>query len=145
MLVKQVSIFVENKEGKIANVLEILANNNINIKALSLADTTNFGILRLIVDKPQKTKEILNNEDIIVKINDVVTVGVLDRPGGLSGILKKLGENKLAIEYMYAFIGDNDSKAMVVLKIDDVDKAIKCINENNIPLITAEDIKQKWD
>ena len=143
MLVKQVSIFVENKEGKIAEILEILAGKDINIKALSLADTTNFGILRLIVNDPNKAFQILKEHDVIVKINDVVTVGVADEPGGLATILQILGNNKLQIEYMYAFIGENDKKAMVVLKTDDIDKSVNVIKENNVTLIFSDDINQK--
>lgn len=144
MLIKQVSIFVENKEGKIAEILNVLGESQINIKALSLADTTNFGILRLIVNDPQKTIEILKEKDIIVKVNEVITVGVSDAPGELANILDILSNQKLSIEYMYAFIGDKDAKAMVVLKIDDIEKAINVLKKGNVTMISAEEIKQKW-
>ena len=144
MLVKQVSIFVENKEGKIAQVLNILAKENINVSALSLADTTNFGILRLIVDDPKKAKSILQGEDIIVKVNEVLTVGIDDRPGGLAYVLDVLAKANIAIEYMYAFTGHNKEYATVVFKTNDIDKAYDCLKLKNIPLITMEDIKQIW-
>ena len=144
MLVKQVSIFVENKEGKIAQVLNILAKENINVSALSLADTTNFGILRLIVDNPKKAKNILQGEDIIVKVNEVLTVGIDDRPGGLAYVLDVLAKANIAIEYMYAFTGHNKEYATVVFKTNDIDKAYDCLKLKNIPLITMEDIKQIW-
>ena len=144
MLVKQVSIFVENKEGKIADVLKILAKENINISALSLADTTNFGILRLIVDDPKKAKNIRQMEDMIVKINEILAVGINDQPGGLAKVLDILAKGKVAIEYMYAFTGHNKDNATVVFKTNDLEKAYDCLKINNIPLISAEDIKQTW-
>lgn len=144
MLVKQVSIFVENKEGKIAQVLNILAKENINVSALSLADTTNFGILRLIVDDPKKAKNILQGEDIIVKVNEVLTVGINDRPGGLAYVLDVLAKANVQIEYMYAFTGHNNEYATVVFKTNDIDKAYDCLKIKDIPIITMEDIKQIW-
>ena len=144
MLVKQVSIFVENKEGKIAQVLSILAKENINVSALSLADTTNFGILRLIVDDPKKAKNILQGEDIIVKVNEVLTVGINDRPGGLAYVLDVLAKANVAIEYMYAFTGHNKEYATVVFKTNDINKAYDCLKIKDIPLISMEDINQIW-
>ena len=144
MLVKQVSIFVENKEGKIADVLKILAKENINISALSLADTTNFGILRLIVDDPKKAKNILQMEDMIVKINEILAVGINDQPGGLAKVLDILAKGSVQIEYMYAFTGHKKDNATVVFKTNDLEKAYDCLKINNIPLISAEDIKQTW-
>ena len=144
MLVKQVSIFVENKEGKIAQVLNILAKENINVSALSLADTTNFGILRLIVDDPKKAKNILQEKDIIVKVNEVLTVGIDDRPGGLAYVLDVLAKANVAIEYMYAFTGHNKEYATVVFKTNDINKAYDCLKIKDIPLISMEDINQIW-
>ena len=144
MLVKQVSIFVENKEGKIADVLNILAKENINISALSLADTTNFGILRLIVDDPKKAKNILQMEDMIVKINEILAVGINDEPGGLAKVLSILAKANVQIEYMYAFTGHNKDFATVVFKTNDLEKAYDCLKINNIPLVDAEEIKQVW-
>ena len=144
MLVKQVSIFVENKEGKIAQVLNILAKENINVSALSLADTTNFGILRLIVDDPKKAKIILQEKDIIVKVNEVLTVGIDDRPGGLAYVLDVLAKANVAIEYMYAFTGHNKEYATVVFKTNDLEKAYDCLKIKDIPLVEAEDINQVW-
>ena len=144
MLVKQVSIFVENKEGKIADVLNILAKENINISALSLADTTNFGILRLIVDDPKKAKNILQMEDMIVKINEILAVGINDEPGGLAKVLDILAKANVQIEYMYAFTGHNKEYATVVFKTNDIEKAYDCLKIKDIPLISAEEIKQIW-
>ena len=144
MLVKQVSIFVENKEGKIADVLKILAKENINISALSLADTTNFGILRLIVDDPKKAKNILQTEDMIVKINEILAVGINDQPGGLAKVLDILAKANVQIEYMYAFTGHNKEYATVVFKTNDIEKAYDCLKIKDIPLISAEEIKQIW-
>lgn len=144
MLVKQVSIFVENKEGKIADVLKILAKENINISALSLADTTNFGILRLIVDDPKKAKNILQMEDMIVKINEILAVGINDEPGGLAKVLDILAKANVQIEYMYAFTGHNKEYATVVFKTNDIEKAYDCLKIKDIPLISAEEIKQIW-
>jgi len=143
MKLYQVSVFVENKEGRLAEVTKILAENNINIKALSIADTTNFGILRMIVDNPKKANEIFMENGFTISLTDVIAMEVADQPGGLAGAIKVLSENQISIEYMYAFIGyqkDKKDRAVIILRVDNIEKASEILTKNNITLLTANDI-----
>ncbi len=143
MYVKQLSVFVENKFGRMAEILSALAKNSIDISALSLADTSEFGILRLIVDKPELAVEVLKEEGVIVKLNDILAIAVDDTPGGLSKALNVLTEANVVIEYMYAFIGKADGKAMTVIRVDDEPKAIEALNNGGVTLLTTEDISAR--
>lgn len=143
MFVKQISVFVENKFGRMAAIINALAQNGIDISALSLADTSEFGILRLIVDKPGEAVEILKKEGVIVKCSNVLAIAIDDRPGGLAKALEILTEAGVEIEYMYAFIGKADGKAMTVVRVNDNDKAVSALEEGNISLLTTEDISAR--
>ncbi|MGB9807631.1 MAG: ACT domain-containing protein [Thermosulfidibacteraceae bacterium] len=142
MKVEQLSVFLENKAGRLAEVAKILGDNGINIRALSLADTTDFGILRLIVNDNEKAKEVLKDERFTVKITEVIAVEVDDRPGGLASILLPLSEEGINVEYMYAFVEKSKNKAVLVFKFDDLDKAIEVLRKNNVKMLTNEEIKQ---
>ncbi|MGB9667662.1 MAG: ACT domain-containing protein [Thermosulfidibacteraceae bacterium] len=142
MKVEQLSVFLENKAGRLAEVAKILGDNGINIRALSLADTTDFGILRLIVNDNEKAKEVLKDERFTVKITEVIAVEVDDRPGGLASILLPLSEEGINVEYMYAFVEKSKNKAVLVFKFDDLDKAIEVLRKNNVKILTNEEIKQ---
>ena len=143
MYVKQISVFVENKFGRMSEIINALAENSIDISALSLADTSEFGILRLIVDKPELAVEVLKAEGVIVKLSDVLAIAIDDTPGGLSKALDVLTEANVVIEYMYAFIGKADGKAMTVIRVDDEIKAISALNAGGIALLTTEDISAR--
>ncbi len=132
MLVKQISVFIENKAGRLADVATCLANEGIDTRALSLADTTNFGVLRLIVDQPEKALEVLKDCNFAVSITDVISVLVPDVPGGLAEVLKIFNERNLDIEYMYAFIGKESGKAIVILRVDKPEEAIEKLKDINI-------------
>lgn len=118
MIIKQISIFIENRPGRLAEITDIIAKNNINIRALSIADTTNFGILRIIVDNPELVEEKLRQYNITASITSVLSVGIKDRPGGLAEVLKLLAENGIAIEYMYAFLAKKEDEAYVIMRIE---------------------------
>ncbi|MBQ5592449.1 MAG: acetolactate synthase [Clostridia bacterium] len=143
MYVKQLSVFVENKFGRMAEILSALAKNEIDISALSLADTSEFGILRLIVDKPELAVSVLKEEGVIVKLSDVLAIAIDDSPGGLSKALDVLTEANVVIEYMYAFIGKADGKAMTVIRVDDEPKAIEALRNGGVTLLTTEDISAR--
>ena len=143
MYVKQLSVFVENKFGKLAEIIGALAKNSIDISALSLADTSEFGILRLIVDKPELAVSVLKEEGVIVKLSDVLAIAIDDCPGGLSKALDILTEANVVIEYMYAFIGKADGKAMTVIRVDDEAKAIDTLKNGGVTLLTTEDISAR--
>ncbi|SEP33836.1 ACT domain-containing protein [Propionispora vibrioides] len=123
MIIQQVSVFLENQPGTLIGVLTVLKENGVNIRALSLADTADFGILRLIVDDPQALTEILRKAGLTAKLTAVLAVTVKDRPGDLAEQIEKLAEASINIEYMYAFAAVNDKDAHVALKVDDVVKA----------------------
>lgn len=143
MYVKQLSVFVENKFGRISEIINALAENSIDISALSLADTSEFGILRLIVDKPELAVDVLKEEGVIVKLNDVLAIAIDDVPGGLAKALTVLTDANVVIEYMYAFIGKADGKAMTVIRVDDEPKAIDALNKGGITLLTTDDISAR--
>jgi len=140
MPVKQISIFLENKSGRLAEVTKILGSNNIDISALSIADTTNFGILRLIVNRPEEAETILKENGFTVRCTDVIAIGVKDEPGGLSVALDILDKNSIEIEYMYAFVGKKDEEALVILRVEDPDKAINALTGNGVKVLTADDV-----
>lgn len=140
MLVKQISIFLENKSGRLAEVTRILAENNIDICALSIADTTDFGILRLIVNKPEEAEEVLSRNEFAVSCTSVIAIGVEDKPGGLSKALNILEENSISIEYMYAFVGKAGDEAFVILRVENPEEAINTLKANNIEILPSDRI-----
>ena len=123
MLVKQLSIFVENKPGRLSDIIKLLGENGVNLSALSLADTTNFGVLRLIADKVDVAKAVLREAGIVSKCSDVLAVAIDDTPGALTGILDLFTENGVSVEYMYAFSKQLEGKAQMVVKTDSLEKA----------------------
>lgn len=140
MLIKQVSVFMENVPGKLSEVTEILAENDIDMSALSLADTTDFGILRLILNDPDKACRILRKHDYIVKQSDVIAAVIDDRPGGLTSVLKVLSAAGVAVEYMYAFVGSKNGHAVVVMRADNADAALKALSAHDVSLLDPKDI-----
>ena len=133
MKVKQISVFVENKSGNLADVTAILGENGIDISAMSLADTTDFGIARMIVSDPDKAVKILKEHGMAVKCTDVTAIAVSDVPGGLSEALKILKREKIEIEYMYAFVGQSNKGAMVVMRVSDPKRAAELFGEEHNP------------
>jgi hypothetical protein len=140
MLIDQISVFLENKSGRLANVTRVLGEYQIDISALSIADTANFGILRLIVNDPEKAYEILENEGFTVHKTSVIAVSVEDKPGGLSPILELLQEKNIGVEYMYAFVGKSKGKAMVILRVEDSRKALLLLKEKGVSVLSKEEI-----
>lgn len=130
MIIKQISVFVENKKGRLAAITDILAENDVDISALSLADTSDFGILRLIVDKPDVAQEALTKAGVTVKITDVIAVVMDDVPGGVAQALKVVSDNDISIEYMYACVGKTTGKALMVIRTEDINRAEKILCEN---------------
>jgi hypothetical protein len=130
LLVKQLSVFLENTPGRLYSVTSILAENNVKIKALMLADTADFGVLRLIVDEPEKTLRILQENGYAAKITNAIAIEVCDSPfKKMQEVLKVLSEKNINVEYMYAFSGDVPGKALVVFRVDDIESAIAHLKE----------------
>lgn len=139
-MVKQISVFLENKKGRLAQVSKTLADNGINIRAMSIADTKDFGILRFIADDPEKAKKILLEADYTVMVKDVLAIAVPDSPGGLAKALEVLYGGAIVIEYMYAFIGKNEGKALVIMKVSDDKKAIELLKDSPVDVIGEKEL-----
>jgi len=140
MQVPQISVFLENKVGRMADVTDVLAANDINIIALSVADTSEFGILRLIVNKPELAYERLKKQGFTVMTNFVVAVEVQDVPGGLSKILRVLTGAKLNVEYMYAFVERGTGRAALIFRFDKEQEAIKVLQSAGVNILQKVDI-----
>ena len=134
-MLNQISVFVENKTGRLASVMKVLTDNNIDIRAMTIADTTDFGILRVIVDDTAKAKEALDEIGVIAKATDVIAVYIDDKTGGLASILKLITDAEISVEYMYAFLSRDEGKALMVLKADDETAAEKVLSENGVALL----------
>lgn len=140
-MVKQISIFLENKAGRVSAVTEVLKDAGINIRALSVADTTDFGILRLIVEESDRAYEILKKNKFSVSITDVIAVEMDDTPGGLHKVLFNLGIKNINIEYMYAFITrKKEDCAIIIFRIDDVDNAVNVLESSGFKVLSNEEL-----
>ena len=140
MKVEQISIFIENKSGRLAEVSGVLGKAGVNIRALSLADTSDFGILRLIVDDTDTSLQVLREKNFTVSKTEVIGVEVPDTPGGISTILQVLDDNDVNVEYMYAFANPQCKNAIMIFRFDDYKKAIELLDKYNIKVIGPEEI-----
>lgn len=140
MRVEQISVFLENRTGRLAEVALILSQAGINIRALALADTSDFGVLRMIVNDTEKALEVLKANGFAIGKHDVVAVEVVDQPGGLHHILDLLSRSGVNVEYMYAFVRNSGDNAIMIFRFDNVDKAIQALTENNIHIINGKTV-----
>lgn len=142
MVVKQVSIFVENKKGTIAEAISLLGKNGINIRALSVADTSDYGILRLIVNNPISAEKILKDANYTVKLTDVLGFAVPDVPNGLGEVLNILNNNNVEIAYVYSFVGHYKDHAVGIIRTTDLENTKKILLDNNVIIIDGNVIYQ---
>ena len=140
MKVEQISVFLENKAGRLAEVTRILGEAGINIRALSLADTTDFGILRLIVDQYDRAREVLKEKGFTVGKTEVVAVEVPDRPGGLALVLQVLARAGINVEYMYAFVQHSCKNAVIIFRFDNLEEAITLLQKEDIHIYKGEEV-----
>lgn len=140
MKVKQLSIFLENQSGRLAEVAEILGTQGINIRALSLADTSGFGVLRLIVNDLAAARRALQAHGFTLRETDVIAAEVPDRPGGLASVLGAFGAGGINIEYMYAFVEKRSQAAIVIFRVENPDVAIRALQERGVRLLAAEEV-----
>ncbi len=140
MRVKQVSVFLENRTGRLDEVADILGSRRINIRALSLADTSDFGILRLIVNQPEAAYEALREAGFTTRYTDVIAVEVPDTPGGLAGVLKIFREANLNVEYLYAFVEKRTEGAVVIFRFEETDRAIGILQQKGVSLLTGAEV-----
>ncbi len=130
MIIRQLSVFLENKPGRLCAATDALAKEGVNISALTVADTAEFGVLRMIVDQPDLAKEVLNANGIVVRISHVLAVAMDDAPGGAGGILHLISEAGLNVEYMYACVGRLSGKALMIIRTDNREKAAEVLHAN---------------
>ena len=140
MAIKQLTVFVPNRKGSIVSVTDILAKNNINIRALSIAETEDFGILRLIVNDEKAAKKVLQEQEYLIKVVDVVGVKIGDAPGKLTAALDVLDQTDINVEYLYAFMARTEKHAYVVLRVEDIPSAETALEQAGFHLIVESDI-----
>jgi len=140
MKVSQLSVFIENKSGRLADVTRALADAKINIRALSIADTIDYGLLRLIVNDPVAARNALAGAGFTVTLTDVLAIVVPDKPGGLAGIIDILAGTGINIEYMYAFVGTSGENAIVVFRIERLDEAISTLQQKGVRIMTGDEL-----
>ena len=140
MKITQISIFLENKEGRLAEVCSLLGNNSINIRALTISENKDFGILRIVVDRPDDAIVLLKENNLVAQMTDIVALEVDDTPGGLARILQVISENKLNVEYMYGFVEKKTDQALMVFRFDDPDRAIATLTDKGYSIVGKDDI-----
>jgi len=141
MKITQISIFLENRKGRLCEVCSLLGDNGINIRALTIAETESFGVLRIVVDKSEAAVELLKSKGFVANLTDVVAVEVGDEPGGLAAVLKIFADNDVNVEYMYGFVEKFSDKALLVFRFEDTALAQKSLTGSGIKVVTEEEIK----
>jgi hypothetical protein len=136
MATKQISVFLENKSGRLAEVTRILGEGDINLRAMSIADTADFGILRLIADNSDRALKILDSNNFTAKVTDVLAVEVPDKPGGLALVMKVFSENDVNIEYLYVSLERNKDNAVIIFKVENIELGAKVLEENSFNLVS---------
>jgi hypothetical protein len=141
MKITQISVFLENRKGRLSEVCLLLGKNDVNIRALTIAETESFGVLRIVVDKPDIAVKILKENNFVANVTDVIAVEIGDKPGGLAKVLKVLSDNDVNIEYMYGFVEKFSENALLVFRFEDAAQAQEILTGNNIKIVTEEEIK----
>lgn len=141
MKLTQISLFLENRKGRLADVCTLLGKNSINIRALTIAETDEFGVLRVVVDQPDKALQVLKSAQFVATVTQIVAIEVDDQPGGLAGILRTLNDAGLNIEYMYGFVEKKSDKALMVFRFDEPDRALQVLKTNRIAVVGQSEIE----
>ena len=141
MKIMQISVFLENRQGRLYDVCSLLGDNNVNIRALTIAETESFGVLRIVVDKSELAIRLLRDNHFVANFTDVIAIEVPDKPGGLASILKILAENDVNIEYMYGFVEKFSDKALLVMRFEDTDFAQQILAKHNVRVVAKKDIE----
>lgn len=140
MLIKQISVFMENRPGRLAEIIKLLSDNNIDMRAINIADTTDFGILRMIVDEPLKAEAVLRENNMTASVTDVIAVSITDSVGAFSKVIEILKDAEISIEYIYSFIGEKSAKAVIVVRTNDCEKSVEILTENGINVLSSKDL-----
>ncbi len=136
MTVKQISIFLENKSGRLAEVTKLLGDGGINLRAMTIADTADFGILRLIAHNTERALKILEDGGFTARVTEVLGVEVPDKPGGLASVMDVFAKNGVNIEYLYVSLEKNENNAIVIFKVENIQKGMKALQENHFNTIS---------
>ncbi len=141
MKITQISVFLENRKGRLYDVCSLLGRNSINIRALTIAETESFGVLRIVVDKSDAAVKLLRDNGFVANFTDVVAVEVPDTPGGLAEVLKMFADNNVNVEYMYGFVEKHSDKALLVFRFENTDAAQKVLAQGSISVVTKKEIE----
>ena len=139
-MIKQVSVFVENKKGRLARITEVLGQGGIDLIALSIADTTNFGIMRCIVSDPDKAIALLKSHDFTASTTEVIVAEVADKPGGLSQVLTLLDKAEISVEYLYSFVRTPNENALILFRVEDITAAVEALKAGGVKLLSEKDV-----
>lgn len=140
MYVKQISVFIENTPGRLSDFTRLLGENDIDLVSLSIADTTQFGILRTIVADYERAFKVISDADYTVRLTDVLAVSVNDEPGGLAKVLELLSVNNVSIEYLYSFMRDAGKNAIIIFRVEEIDHAARVLKSNDVKMLTQEEV-----
>ncbi|MCI5892573.1 MAG: ACT domain-containing protein [Clostridiales bacterium] len=140
MLVKQISVFMENRPGRLAEITKVLSDNDVDIRAINIADTTDFGILRMIVNDEVKAEKVLRDNQMTANTSEVIAISIPDSVGAFSSVIQLLKDKDISIEYIYSFIGEKSTKAVIVLKTSDLEASAAILKENGVTVLTKEDV-----
>ncbi len=141
MYVKQISVFIENTPGRLADFTRLLGENQIDLVSLSIADTTHFGILRGIVADYERAEKLIGEAGYTVRLTDVLAASVPDVPGGLAKVLGMLSENGISIEYLYSFVRNAGKNALIIFRVEELEKAAQVLKVNGVRLLTQEEVR----
>ncbi len=141
MLVKQMSVFVENTTGRLADLTRIMAENNIDIKGSTIADTVDFGILRCIVAEPEEAVAVLREHGFTASITELIAVALEDKPGGLHKVLEILCKEEIGVDYIYSTIKSGEGEAIIMIKVSEPEAAVKALSDNGVRLVGMDEIK----
>lgn len=140
MYVKQISVFMENRPGRLAEITKVLSDNGIDIRAINIADTTDFGILRMIVNDEVKAECVLRENQMTANTSDVIAISISDSVGAFSKVIQLLKDRDISIEYIYSFIGEKSTKAVIVLKTSDLETSSEVLSQNGVTVLSKEDV-----
>ncbi len=141
MYVKQISVFIENTPGRLADFTRLLGENRIDLVSLSIADTTHFGILRGIVADYERAEKLISEAGYTVRLTDVLAASVPDEPGGLAKVLGMLSENGISIEYLYSFVRNAGKNALIIFRVEEIEKAAQVLKDNGVRLLAQEEVR----
>jgi len=138
MKTRQISVFIDNRPGRLASVAQVLKEEGIDIRAISMADAPDFGIFRVVVEDTDRARAALKQRGFVTEVSDVIAVEVEDRPGGLADVLAVFAEHQLNVEYMYAFLTERSGKAIIFFRFEDTDRAVSALRAAGMPVICGE-------